>query len=167
VTISVAGVALAVTVGALAKLRTGPASSSDALLAMAQVGPQGATLPFDEGAELVIPRGAVSAVQTISIRRVAGGGRDTYGPYAFDPPNLVFERPVRILLPMPPGGRDLTEVVLFSDGTTRRIPARLDPLAQRLEIQTHRFGSWAEFAPAAATLEAPLTPDGDTSGTEP
>jgi hypothetical protein len=87
------------------------------LIAQLPVGPEGGSTKFDGDGKIKVPKGAVDKPRTITVRRtvvrdriraVSPTGTSIVIPagaqtvYIFGPTNIVFLRPVTIVLPAPP-----------------------------------------------------------------
>jgi hypothetical protein len=107
------------------------------LVAQLPVGPDGAKTTFDDGGKISIPKGALEKKETITIRRntvreriraVGPDGASIIVPpgtqvvYVFGPTNLVFLRPVTIVLPAPPPPATGL-IFVAADGSIRFFPA--------------------------------------------
>ena len=96
---------------------TNDAKPDGELIAQLPVGPEGGSMKFDGDGKIKVPKGAVDKPRTIEVRRTVvrdriravspfGGsivipaGAQTV--YIFGPTNIVFLRPVTIVLPAPP-----------------------------------------------------------------
>jgi hypothetical protein len=109
--------------------------SDENVVARGLVGPDGATLTFPGGGQLVIPRNALPTATVVKIRKetvdrsirlgVEGDPRVTvYDPgelvvYVFEPPDLNFQAPVTIVLPRHGSG----SAVLVDDRGEPRVVA--------------------------------------------
>lgn len=120
--VAVAGI-VALIVGIVAAV-VWPAEAGE-LVADAPIGPSGGTIPFEDGGELRVPRGAVSSTQRITVRKTttrepAQIGTTTYPPgslivYLFGPLTIDFRRPVELLFPIPEDA-DGARIYVIRDG---------------------------------------------------
>jgi hypothetical protein len=118
------------------------------------VGPEGASVKFDEGkGTLKVPKGAVDEPERIIIRRtiirervranVPGGipiilPPGTVAVYIFGPATLVFNRPVTIVLPLPnPGVPGI--IFVFQNGQIRFLGGTINAAGTTIRITTTNF----------------------------
>lgn len=145
--VAIAGV-IALIVGIVAALMW-PANAGE-LVADAPIGPSGGTIPFDDGGELRVPRGAVDSTQRITVRKTttrepARVGTTTYPPgaltiYLFGPLTIDFDRPVVLLFPIPPDA-DGARIYVIRDGRLTLIAVvRNDDGRARLVVSGFRDG---------------------------
>lgn len=116
------GAVIGLALGVVTRMLMGVLAADQAkgdLVAQLPVGPEGGAISFDGGGEVKIPEGALSERATIEVRRTTidrqvqaippGGGAPMIFPpgtlvaYTFGPTTLVFQQPVTIVLPVPPG----------------------------------------------------------------
>lgn len=140
---------LAVATGTLLRARTTDPGPEGTIVARAPVGPEGATIPFGEGARLIVPAGAVESTHIVTVRRFPeeadGGGGDTIldvaeSRYAFEPTDIRFRVPVRVVFPVPDGSEVAVQV--HTDAGARQVPAEVDPRTGTVEVRTDDFSSW-------------------------
>lgn len=148
VAIVAVAVLLAGAVGALVRLQLDEGDPEGTLVARAPVGPEGATIPFGDGARLVVPRGAVDEAVVVTIRRLGADGADALGPvvdvsgaaYTFEPIGLRFREPVTVVFPVPEGAE--AEVVVTIGESSRTLQAAADPEAGTIAVRILDFRSW-------------------------
>jgi hypothetical protein len=92
------------------------ACSANVSVVTTDIGPAGGTVLGPDGAQAVIPAGALTQTTSISIRTVpaasapalSGGLAYTGDVYAFEPHGLSFSSPVQVRLPVPAGATTAT-----------------------------------------------------------
>lgn len=129
-TIGIAAV-LAIVVGVVAAFMW-PASAGE-LVADASVGPAGGAIPFNDGGEMRIPKGAVKSPQQFTVRKTAirepariGGMLYPAGSlplYLFSPLTINFGETVTVVLPLP-AGAIAGRIYVISDGRLTLIAVR-------------------------------------------
>lgn len=145
---------LAIVTGTLLRTRATDPGPEGTIVARAPVGPEGGTVPFGEGARLIVPAGAVESTHIITVRRfpeeTAADGDAILdvaeSRYAFEPADLRFQVPVRVVLPVPAGSQ--VAVQLHTDAGTREVPAEVDPRTGTVEVRTRDFTSWTPASDA-------------------
>jgi hypothetical protein len=146
----VAAAALLVGIGVAAATRpTAPGS----VIARATVGPDGATIAFSGKGRLRIPDGALSRATRIVVRRSVVPERlrvqPPQGPvyvfearqlvaYTFAPAQVVFARPVTIVLPLDQTKRNATALVVV-DKTILFLGGNVDPNAGTVTLTVSDF----------------------------
>ena len=116
-------IALAFVAGCSGSDTTAPPPASSSTAVTATIGTGGGTVTGPDGVQVEIPFGALSADTTIGIARTSAGapaplqeGNAPAGPiYEFTPHDLVFNTPVTIRIPVPPGAAS-SEVFMASLG---------------------------------------------------
>ncbi|MFO1268088.1 MAG: Calx-beta domain-containing protein, partial [Rubrivivax sp.] len=132
------------------------------------VGPAGGTVAGPDGAQVVVPAGALSTAVTIEVRKAAAGapalpsGTTALGPtYEFLPHGLAFALPVTIKVPFDPAllpGAGATPTLYKTDAALagyQALPAAaVDGAAMTAPVSGFSFAQVA-LPPAAAPLSAP------------
>lgn len=157
--VAAASLLAGIVIGALAR----PAPEG-VVVARARVDASGAIIAFDAKGQLRIPAGAVRTPTTIEIRRTVVDERlrlnPTTGPlyvfeprtklaYSFEPRNIRFLRPVRIVLPLEKSERNGT-AFSYVNGTVLFLGGRVDADRGTVAIEVLDFAFRAGRAPEAA-----------------
>ncbi|WP_382163592.1 hypothetical protein [Hydrogenophaga sp. ANAO-22] len=130
----------------------------------AVIGPAGGTVTGPDGAQVVIPPGALRGNTTIGIARSSAGApvRDAFWPapaatYEFTPHGIAFETPVTIRLPVPAGTTGPTAWMASTDADWQESEATL--AGGFASVRRNTF-SWGMVIGACSTpANAPPNPD--------
>lgn len=130
----------------------------------AVIGPAGGTVTGPDGAQVVIPPGALRSNTTIGIARSGAGApmRDAFWPapaatYEFTPHGIAFETPVTIRLPVPAGTTGPTAWMASTDADWQESEATL--AGGFASVQRNTF-SWGMVIAACSSNPAdPPNPD--------
>lgn len=109
VALAAGGIFMAIILAAVAALMW-PSNAAGEIVADAPIGPAGGTIPLQGGGEVEVPKDAVSKTERVVVRRTVVRDRVIFpGGAVFQPgtlpififgPNLNFNRPVTIILPL-------------------------------------------------------------------
>ncbi len=150
------GAITALLVGALAHFVAARANGAPGeLAAQLPVGPAGGSTTFGNGGKITVPKGAVSKPETIKVykrtlpqrvtfNRPTGGTPLIFPPgtlvvFAFGPTTLIFQQPVVILLPIPPGQRGV--VFVSANGQITFLPGTGTGRTVRLLVTTFNLNA--------------------------
>jgi len=130
----------------------------------AVIGPAGGTVTGPDGAQVVIPPGALRSNTTIGIARSSAGAPapDAFWPtpaatYEFTPHGIAFEIPVTLRLPVPPGTTDPTAWMASTDADWQESEITLS--GGFASVRRNTF-SWGMVVSACGTpANAPPNPD--------
>lgn len=132
------------------------------------IGPSGGTVELADGGKVEIPAGALPSSTTITVTEVKNPpplppNLEAAGKaFAFEPHGLVFERPVKVTLPIDGAEADVRPMKL-DDGedTTWQTVVGADKVEGKLELETSSFSIYQPARPRRNSGVITL-PDGAT-----